>query len=365
VRIPAYPKYKPSGEAWLPVLPDHWDMCKLRLISRRYAGGTPDKGNEAYWEDGDIPWLNSGAVNDGYITKPSAFITRDGFSNSSAKWIPKGAIVMALAGQGRTKGMVAQLGINTTCNQSMAAIIPSQRIQSRYLYWWLGANYHNIRNMAGGEARDGLNLDLLGDIPCPLPRDEEQRTISEFLDCQTVKIDDLIGKKKRLISLLKEKRAAVISNAVTNGLYPQPMKDAGVEWLLEIPEEWHAILLRRITRDHKQGYYTQNEYVDEGVKLARITDIDDFGNVNFDNMPLVEITPKDERSFAISTGDFLFARSGTIGRFGVVTKTERAVFASYLIRFRFKNCNPEYLKFYFLSKYFKKSLLSSLHGGAN
>lgn len=146
--------------------------------------------------------------------------------------------------------------------------------------------------------------------------------------------------------------------------YPE-YRDSGVEWLGEIPTEWDATSLRRITLDHKQGYYTENEYVDDGIKLARITDIDDFGNVYFNKMPFVEITPKDERSFAISTDDFLFARSGTIGRFGVVAKYERAVFASYLIRFRFKNCISEYLKFYLLSKHFKESLISSLHGGAN
>jgi len=67
---------------------------------------------------------------------------------------------MALAGQGKTKGMVAQLGFPATCNQSVAAIIPTRRIRSRYLYWWLTANYFNIRNMAGGEARDGLNLEV-------------------------------------------------------------------------------------------------------------------------------------------------------------------------------------------------------------
>jgi type I restriction enzyme, S subunit len=172
VRLPPYPQYKPSGEAWLPQLPMNWDLASLRWLSRRYAGGTPDKNNSAFWEEGDIPWLNSGAVNDGYITNPSAYITREGFLGSSAKWIPKGALVMALAGQGKTKAMVAQLGIDATCNQSMAAIIPTSRIQARYLYWWLTrltANYSNIRNMAGGEARDGLNLDLLGSIPCPVP----------------------------------------------------------------------------------------------------------------------------------------------------------------------------------------------------
>lgn len=229
MRLAAYPKYKPSGDAWVPELPESWDLVRLRWLTQRYAGGTPDKSNSAFWEDGDIPWLNSGAVNDGYITEPSEYITREGFLGSSAKWIPKDALVMALAGQGKTKGMVAQLGFPATCNQSMAAIIPTDRIRSRWLYWWLTANYFNIRNMAGGEARDGLNLDLLGSIPCPVPDDDAQRAIADFLDRETAKIDTLVAKKRTLIERLKEKRTALISRTVTRGLTPDAARAAGLD----------------------------------------------------------------------------------------------------------------------------------------
>jgi type I restriction enzyme S subunit len=254
-----YGAYRPSPISWLDLMPQHWGTATLRWMSRRYAGGTPDKGNEAYWEDGDIPWLNSGAVNDGYITQPSALITREGFANSSAKWIPKDALVMALAGQGKTKGMVAQLGIETTCNQSMAAIIPDHRLTPRYLYWWLSANYQNIRNMAGGEARDGLNLDMLGSIPCPLPPLPEQEVIARFLDAQTARIDTLAVKKRELIDKLKEKRSALIARTVTRGLPPDAarpagletnpvMKDSGVEWLGETPAHWQMKPVKHLGR---------------------------------------------------------------------------------------------------------------------
>jgi len=168
-------KLKPSGVEWLGDIPEHWGNIALKWASVRYSGGTPDKSIQEYWENGTIPWLNSGAVNDDYITEPSEYITKEAFQNSSAKWIPKDALVMALAGQGKTKGMVGQLGIRTTCNQSMAAIIPNEKLNSRMLYWWLTNNYTNIRNLAGGEARDGLNLDLLGSIPVPLPPLSEQQ----------------------------------------------------------------------------------------------------------------------------------------------------------------------------------------------
>ena len=255
MRVKPYPQYKTSPISWLDQMPQHWDAASLRWLSRRYAGGTPDKGSDAYWEDGEIPWLNSGAVNDGYITQPSALITRDGFANSSAKWIPKGALVMALAGQGKTKGMVAQLGIQTTCNQSMAAIIPDRRFVPRYLYWWLTANYQNIRNLAGGEARDGLNLDLLGSIPCPLPPASEQEAVVQFLDAESAQIDSLVAKKRDLVDKLREKRNALIARTVTHGLPPEAaqaaglepnpkMQDSGVEWLGENPAHWRSTQLK-------------------------------------------------------------------------------------------------------------------------
>ena len=213
--FPKYPGYKDSGVEWLGKVPLTWETGSLRWLTHRYSGGTPDKANPAFWQEGSIPWLNSGAVNDRLITEPSAYITQDAFASSSAKWIPEGALVMALAGQGKTKGMVAQLAIASTCNQSMAAIIPDSEIFARFLLWWLESNYQNIRNMAGGDLRDGLNLDLLGSIRCPIPSLDEQFSIAAFLDRETAKIDALVAEQERLIELLKEKRKAVISHAVT------------------------------------------------------------------------------------------------------------------------------------------------------
>jgi type I restriction enzyme S subunit len=175
------------------------------------------------------------------ITEASEYITEDAYSNSSARWVPEGALVMALAGQGKTKGMVAQLAIRATCNQSMAAIVPAAEVNPRYLYWWLDAQYQNIRNLAGGDLRDGLNLDLLGQIPCPLPAKDEQSSISFFLDRETAKIDELVAEQERLIELLEEKRQAVISHAVTKGLDPAvPMKDSGIDWLGQVPAHWET-----------------------------------------------------------------------------------------------------------------------------
>jgi type I restriction enzyme S subunit len=271
----------------VPSLPTHWSSARLRWIAGRYAGGTPDKNKDVYWEDGTVPWLNSGAVNQGLVQEPSAFITEEALANSSARWVPAGALLMALAGQGKTKGMVAQLGFRATCNQSMAAVVPGDELAARYLLWWLSANYQNIRNMSGGDNRDGLNLELLGDIPCPLPPIREQAAIAAFLDRETAKIDALVEQQRRLIELLKEKRQAVVSHAATKGLDPNvPMKDSDVEWLGEVPAHWGVVQSRRLfavrsepalesdkmlTASQKYGVIFQSDFVElEGRRVVEV-----------------------------------------------------------------------------------------------
>lgn len=369
-----YNAYKPSPFAWLDQMPEHWDVAALRWMSRRYAGGTPDKGNEAYWEDGDIPWINSGAVNDGYITEPSALITREGFANSSAKWIPKDALVMALAGQGKTKGLVAQLGIETTCNQSMAAIIPDHRLVPRYLFWWLSANYQNIRNLAGGEARDGLNLDMLGSIQCPLPLQPEQQAIARFLDAKTAQIDTLVAKKRQLIDKLKEKRSALIARTVTRGLpteaakaaglEPNPeMKDSGVEWLGEIPAHWLVMPLFRMVQSIQTGPFGTQlhhaDYVDDEVPLINPIHLVDGELLPDSKNTVTPETVERLSRYKLLAGDLVFARRGDIGRCGVVRSAQEGWLCgtgSMVVRLKGESCSPLYYALVFRSSGFSSLL---------
>lgn len=357
-----YPAYKPSPMAWLDQLPEHWKAASLRWMSKRYAGGTPDKGNEAYWIDGEIPWINSGAVNDGYITQPSELITREGFANSSAKWIPKDALVMALAGQGKTKGMVAQLGIPTTCNQSMAALVPDRRFAPRYLYYWLTANYQNIRNMAGGEARDGLNLEMLGSIPCPLPPVGEQETIARFLDTKTEKIDSLVEQKRQLIARLKEKRSALIARTVTRGLPPEAaksvglnpnpeMKDSGIDWLGSAPSHWRIKAIKwesPVQRGASPRPIDDPSYFDEEGEYAwvRISDVTAAGMY-------LETTEQrlsslgDSLSVRMEPGSLFLSIAGTVGK-PCITKIKCCIHDGFVYFSRWKG-DSRFLYYVFAS----------------
>ncbi len=319
--FPAYPEYKDSRVEWLDTLPAHWEKVALKWVSRIFAGGTPDKTKTHYWENGSIPWLNSGAVNQVLISEPSAFITTEAFNSSSARWIPSGSLVMALAGQGKTKGMVAQLAIRTTCNQSMAAITPVGNVKPRYLFWWLSNNYQNIRNMAGGDLRDGLNLELIGDIPALMPSEEEQNQIARFLDHETARIDALIEEQQRLIELLKEKRQAVISHAVTKGLDPTvPMKDSGVEWLGEVPAHWERKRLKNISPFITVGIVVNpSDYVaEEGLPFIYGGEVKE-GLIEVDKARKISLKDSlKNRKTMLEAGDIVTMRVGYPGLTAVV-----------------------------------------------
>jgi type I restriction enzyme S subunit len=314
--FPRYPKYKDSGVEWLGQVPEHWRSGSIRWLARRYAGGTPDKSNLSFWENGTVPWINSGAVNDRLISEPSAYITQEALDKSSARWTPAGALVMALAGQGKTKGMVAQLGIRATCNQSMAAIIPGDELNARFLFWWLESNYENIRNLAGGDLRDGLNLELVGNIKCPLPSNPEQIRIAEFLDQETAKIDALVAEQERLIALLREKRQAVISHAVTKGLNSKaPMKPSGIEWLGDVPTHWEVKALGRITLARCDGPFgsglKSEHYSESGVRIIRLQNIRANGFSDSDAAFIdKEYHDKEVKGHEVVAGDVLIAGLG-------------------------------------------------------
>lgn len=199
---------------WVGATPDHWKITKLSHVARIKTGGTPSRENLDYWTDGNIPWLASGEVNKGIIATVDNHITPLGMANSNATILPIDTVMIALNGQGKTKGMAALLKVPATCNQSLAGVIcDKDKINPRYLYYYLKSKYSNIRGIKG-EARDGLNLDIIGSISVPLPPMEEQLAIIEQIERRINKIDKTEVKLSESIKLLEEYRSSLISNVV-------------------------------------------------------------------------------------------------------------------------------------------------------
>lgn len=310
-----YEKYKPARLEWIDVIPQHWDLTRLRLLSKRYSGGTPSKDNQAYWQEGTIPWLNSGAVNQGVITRPSTYITELGLKESSAKWIPKKAIIIALAGQGKTKGTTAYTTFETTCNQSMGVVV-FEKDHSKFMYWWLTSQYKNIRGLASDDGRDGLNLEMLGTIPCPLPSIKEQMQITAFLDYKTKQIDRLIEKKKELIEKLEEQRIAVITQAVTRGIDENAkLKPSGVERLGDVPEHWLIAKAKYFSTIHGGYAFSSDDFQTDGVQLLRIGNVYQ-SRLALERQPIFlnEIFVESHKDFVVKRGDIIMSLTGTLGK---------------------------------------------------
>jgi type I restriction enzyme S subunit len=241
-----YPAYRDSGVEWIGEVPEHWKHTKIIYYSQLKTGGTPNRDTEEYWIDGTINWMSSGEINKKYVFDTEQKITISGLNNSNATMLPKDTVMIALNGQGKTKGMVAVLKTETTCNQSLAGFIcDEQDLHYNYLFYYLQSKYKQMRGLVGDDSREGLSLGLLKSIYISLPPLKEQRIISNYLDSRIRKTDTLIEKKQKQIELLKEERNAIINQAVTKGLnLDVPMKDSGIEWLGEVPEHWEIKKLK-------------------------------------------------------------------------------------------------------------------------
>ena len=205
---------KDSGVDWIGQIPEGWGTGKIKYYAEISAGSTPDRTNELFW-NGDIPWMASGEVNQGVVTHTAEKITKLGLRNTSTKLLSKGTVMLALNGQGKTKGTAAILNIETASNQSLASFdVNNEVVNGYYLYYYFVSSYSNIRGLKG-EDRDGLNLKLVSNIEIPLPNIDEQLKIADFLDKKTEQINHMIAIKKEQIENINKQRQTLIYDYVT------------------------------------------------------------------------------------------------------------------------------------------------------
>ena len=178
------------------------EICK-----KIYSGGTPNTSKPEYWENGTIPWMSSGEVNLGIIYQTEKFITELGLKNSSAKFVPKNSIVIALAGQGKTRGKVARIKIDLTTNQSLASLTFDEKlVNSDYVYHFLESQYENLRQISSGNGnREGLNLQMISSYQIPIPPLDVQAEIVRILDAFTAVTAELTQELARE-KILREKQ---------------------------------------------------------------------------------------------------------------------------------------------------------------
>ena len=184
-------------------------MTRLGEIAQVTSGGTPDRKNAAYW-NGNIPWVKTAQIQNNVITAADIdeWITAEGLSESSARMIPRGTILMAMYGQGKTRAQVAILDIDAAINQACAAILLKCGVDRDYVFQQLLYRYNSIRALSNTGSQENLNADLIREIAFPLPPFDEQTRIACLLtawDTAIVITERLIAAKEVYIGAVTER----------------------------------------------------------------------------------------------------------------------------------------------------------------
>jgi type I restriction enzyme S subunit len=183
-------------------IPVGWEVVTINTTCNVTAGGTPSTKVQNYWEPSEVPWLSSGEVNKKIVYSTDKMISNEGLNNSSAKLIPRHSILIALAGQGKTRGTVAITEIELTTNQSVASIMMKKEVDPYFLYHNLNGRYEELRGMSTGSGgRGGLNLAILKSVKFAKPPLEEQKQIANILSTADEKLEVLRDKKEKYETL--------------------------------------------------------------------------------------------------------------------------------------------------------------------
>jgi type I restriction enzyme S subunit len=224
---------KDSNVTWMGAVPAHWHIAKLGLYATVENGTTPSRAAPEYWDGGDIPWLASGEVNQLKISEASEFITAAALKSCSLRLLPAGTVVVGMIGQGKTRGMSAILSIPATINQNLAAICPGSSIEGMYILYLLHAVYEWLREAGRGGNQAAMNCEILAALRIPLPPLTEQKMIVDFIEVEAAKLDSLKSRAEHAIALLKERRGALITAAVTGQI---DVRCAISQTIVESPE---------------------------------------------------------------------------------------------------------------------------------
>lgn len=206
---------KDSGIEWIGMIPEHWEVPEIKYLVRIASGGTPDRNHPEYW-NGNIPWIKTGELQNDIITNAEEYITEEGLNNSSAQVFNINTILVAMYGQGKTRGMTALLKTPASTNQACAGLtVANSNVQIEYLWQCLIGAYDAIRSEAAGSGQPNLSATLIGNFHIALPPIEEQGLIVEYIKDRTVEIKSTIHKAEKLLEKLTEYKKSLIYEAVT------------------------------------------------------------------------------------------------------------------------------------------------------
>ncbi|MGU9540024.1 restriction endonuclease subunit S, partial [Clostridium tepidum] len=158
-----------------------WDKIAIGNKFQIKTGATPSRKENVYWENGSIPWVKTTELKEYVITETEEYITEEGFNNSAVNMLPKDTILVAMYGQGKTRGMTGKLGINATTNQACAAILPNEDENMDFIWYQLRLLYNDLRDLGRGGNQPNLNTNLVKGYELIFPPIELQNQFADFV----------------------------------------------------------------------------------------------------------------------------------------------------------------------------------------
>ena len=318
---------------------DTWEQREVSNVAMISTGGTPSTAINEYWNPKQVPWLSSGEVHKKYITYTDDKISNEGLNHSSARMIKQNSVLIALAGQGKTRGTVAINRISLSTNQSIAAMTFAPDICPEFVFSNLESRYDELRKVSSGDGtRGGLNKQLVSEIQIPYTSLNEQRKIGQFF----THLDRLITLHQRKYDkLTKVKKAMLEKMFPKNGsLYPEiRFKGFTDAWeqreLGELVEFYNG--------DRSSRYPNDSDMVSDGVPFINAGDLVS-GRVKLDTANKITEEKFNELSGTkIQRGDIIYCLRGTLGKNAFVDNFDVGTVASSLVDIRPKKVVGKYL----------------------
>ncbi|MDZ4850360.1 MAG: type I restriction-modification system subunit M N-terminal domain-containing protein [Pirellulaceae bacterium] len=355
---------KPSGVEWLGDVPEHWEVQRLKRACCVFPSNIDKKSY-----DGETPIVLCNYTDVYYnerITRAIEFMPATATTDQIAKFTLR-AGDMIITKDSETADDIAVAAFvpqdlpGVVCSYHLSMVRPLPTICGAFVKRLFDSAYAKacFATLANGLTRVGLGQYELDNVELPFPRIAEQTAIAAFLDRETGKIDELVSEQRRLIELLKEKRQAVISHAVTKGLnLNAPMKPSGIQWLGDVPEHWDVKRIKHLVRSIEQGWSPQCEGFPVESKdewgVLKVGCVN-TGTFNPSENKLLPANLEPLPALAISTGDLLISRANTrelVGRAAVAEADySNLILCDKLYRLRLERdrCLPRFLSHYLSS----------------
>ncbi len=329
MKLARYSSYKPSGVEWLGDVPEHWSVKRLKYsasINDEALPETTDPTLEMVYVDiGSVDAIRG-------ITRREEMVFEDAPSRARRIVRDGDTIVSTVRTYLRAIAPIRDPEPNTVVSTGFAVVRPRRATPAFVSYALREPGLVDaIVARSVGVSYPAVNASEIGTLPIPLPPNDEQRAIADFLDRETAKIDTLVSRKRTLIERLKEKRTALISRTVTRGLPPEAanqagldpspkLKHTGIDWLGDVPEHWEVRRLRFISPHITVGIVVEPSkyYEEEGVPCLRSLNVRPNTLTDRD---LVYISPESNAILAksiLKSGDLVAVRSGQPGTTAVV-----------------------------------------------